>query len=253
MLEEVRPVPTASPQRSTQVTLLGTRLAASPFLSSEERHALEDVALPPRSIAAGKDLSRQGELAGHIEILIEGWACRYKTTRDGHCQIVALLIPGDVANLDSFLFTRPDYAVRTLTAAKTISVPRDRVSTLAEQHSGIARTLAWLAMRENAILSQWALCLGRLSARQRLAHLLCEVSARLGHADEAESCFELPLTQEQIADVLGLTAVHVNRTIQQLRAEGLIKTRVRTMTIADMAALRHAAEFDAGYLHVHVA
>ena len=249
MLEEVRPTLTAPPQRSTQVTLLGTRLAASPFLSSEERHALEDIALPPRSIAAGKDLSRQGELAGHVEILIEGWACRYKTTRDGHRQIVALLIPGDVANLDSFLFTRPDYAVRTLTAAKTISVSRDRVSALAEQHSGYAMTLAWLAMRENAILSQWALCLGRLSARQRLAHLLCEVSVRLGHADEVESRFELPLTQEQIADVLGLTAVHVNRTIQQLRAESLIEAKGRTMMIVDTAALRQVAEFDPGYLY----
>lgn len=249
MLEEVRPARPSPHQRSTQATLLGTRFAASPFLSSEERHALESIALPPRPIAANKDLSRQGELAGHVEILIEGWACRYKTTREGHRQIVALLIPGDVANLDSFLFTRPDYAVRTLTAAKTISVSRDRVSTLAEQHSGIAKTLAWLAMRENAILSQWALCLGRLSARQRLAHLLCEVSVRLGNADEAESRFELPLTQEQIADMLGLTAVHVNRMVQQLRAESLIETKGRVMTITDMNALRRIAEFDPAYLH----
>lgn len=249
MLEEVRPARTASPQRSTQATLLGTRLAASPFLSSEERHALESAMLPPRSIAANTDLSRQGELAGHVEILIEGWGCRYKTTRDGHRQIVALLIPGDPANLDSFLFTRLDYAVRTLTAAKVLTIPRDRFLALAAQYSGIAKTLAWLAMAENAILSEWALCLGRLSARQRLAHLLCEISARLGCANEVESSFELPLTQEQIADVLGLTAVHVNRTIQHLRAEGLIEAKGRAMTITDMNALRRIAEFDPAYLY----
>lgn len=249
MLEEVRLARTGSHQRSAEATLLGTRFAASPFLSSEERHALESVTLPVRSIAAGKDVLRERPLASHIAILIEGWACRYKTTRDGHRQIVALLIPGDAANLDSLMFTRLDYAVRTLTAAKVLAIPRDRFLALAEQHSGIAKTLAWLVMRENAILSQWALCLGRLSARQRLAHLLCEVAVRLGHTDEPESRFELPLTQDQIADVLGLTAVHVNRTVQQLRAEGLIGTKGRVMTIVDMDALRHAAEFDLGYLH----
>lgn len=249
MLEEVRSATRASHPRSPEATLLGTRLAASPFLSSEERHALESITLPPRSIAAYKDLLRQCEPAHHVEILIEGWACRYKTTREGHRQIVALLIPGDVANLDTSLFTRSNYSARTLTAAKTISVARDRISSLAEQHIGIAKTRAWLAMRENAILSQWALCLGRLSARQRLAHLLCELSVRLGNAVETESRFELPLTQEQIADMLGLTAVHVNRMVQQLRAGGLIDTHGRAMTITDMAALRRIGEFDPAYLH----
>jgi len=90
---------------------------------------------------------------------------------------------------------------------------------LATQHEGIAKTFLFLALTDNAILSQWALCIGRHSARQRLAHLLCELSARLDGEDGNESCFELPVTQEQLADALGLTSVHVNRTMLQLRTE----------------------------------
>lgn len=248
MLDEFRSSGTLSHQRSSHPTLLGTRFAASPFLSTEDRLALERVALPARSVAAGKDLLRESERAAHIEVLIDGWACRYKMTRDCHRQIVALLTPGEAANLDALLFTRLHYAVRTLTPTKVLTLPRDRVLALAEQHSGIAKTLGWLALNENAILSQWALCLGRLSARQRLAHLLCEMSARLGDLDDGESRFELPLTQEQIADVLGLTSVHVNRTVQQLRAESLIETKGRTVMIADMDALRQIAGVDPAYL-----
>lgn len=249
MLDEARSTPTAPPRRSTDFTLLGTRLAASPFLSSEERYVLEKSALPAKSIAINKDLLRQAEHVSHIEILIEGWACRYKITRDGRRQIVGLLIPGDVANIDSFMFTRPAYAVRTLCTTKTISIPRDDLSNLAEQHSGIAKTLAWLAMRENAILSEWILCLGRLSAKQRVAHLVCELGLRLSGLNETESCFELPLTQEQIADILGLTAVHVNRMIRQLRGEGLIDVKGRIIRISNMTALCRVAEFDADYLY----
>ena len=113
---------------------------------------------------------------------------------------------------------------------------------------GIVKTLVWLAMVENAIFSQRMVCLGRQSAKQRLAHFLCEISVRLGGM-EGEAKFELPLTQEQIADVLGLTAVHVNRTIQLLRTENLIEAERRTVSIIDMAALRCIGDFDPVYLH----
>ena len=246
MLEGQQPQASTAAQRHSRASLVNTRLIGSPYLSAEERQALEDVALTARSISAGTDFMQEGEYTDNFHIVIEGWACRCKTTRDGARQIVALLIPGDTANLDSFLFDRLDYGVRALTAIKVVTIPRPRILTLAEQHAGIAKTLTWLAMVENAILSQWALSLGRQSAKQQLAHLLCELSVRLGAGEDS---FDLPLTQEQIADVLGLTGVHVNRMIQQLRAEGIIEARNRTMSIADMSALRHIGEFDPAYLH----
>lgn len=107
----------------------------------------------------------------------------------------------------------------------------------------------WLALVENAILSKWALSLGRRSAKERLAHLVCELSLRLDAEDSNESRFAFPLTQEQIADALGLTPVHVNRTMQQLRSEGMVATGNRAITLPDLQGLRQIGGFDPHYLH----
>ena len=233
-------------------SLAGSRLIDSPYLSPDEREALEDLAQSSRPVQASTDLMCEGERTDHFHIVSEGWAFRYKTTRDGARQIVALLLPGDPANLDSFLFDRLDYGVRSLTAMTVVTLPRDRLLTLASHYAGISKTLAWLAMIENAVLSQWALRLGRQSAKQRLAHLFCEISVRLGvriGTDEGGNSFELPLTQEQIADALGLTSVHVNRTIKELRLEALIEPRPGSVTITDFNALRRIGDFDPAYLH----
>ncbi|MFT6571301.1 MAG: CRP-like cAMP-binding protein [Sphingomonas echinoides] len=243
------PTSTAAPL-SSRVTLAGTRIGASAFLSREERQALESAALPSRSVRAGQDLVREGEPADRLYLIMEGWACRYQTTRDGMRQISAMLVPGDTANVDSLTFDSPGYGVRALTEIKVLAIPCDRALALTTQHAGVARTFLFLALTDNAILSQWALCMGRLSARQRLAHLLCELSARLDPEEGNESSFELPVTQEQLADALGLTSVHVNRTMQQLRTEGLITTGNRAITIPDVVRLRSAGGFDPGYLHI---
>ncbi|WP_242187893.1 Crp/Fnr family transcriptional regulator [Sphingomonas sp. CARO-RG-8B-R24-01] len=196
----------------------------------------------------GQELMREGEPTDHFHIVSGGWACRYKTTRDGARQIMALLVHGDIANLDSFLFDRLTYGVRLVSAAEVLTNPRDRLLALADQHAGMIKTLTWLAFAENAILSQWALCLGRQSAKQRLAHLFCELSVWLDSAD-SHGRFDLPLTQEHIAGVLGLTSVRVNRTSQQLRAEGLIETGNCAVTIVKMDALCRIGDFKPSYLH----
>jgi CRP-like cAMP-binding protein len=118
------------------------------------------------------------------------------------------------------------------------------------QHPGIAQTFTWLGLVENAILSKWALSLGRRSSLERLAHLICELSVRLGGEHDNSSSFAFPLTQEQVADALGLTSVHVNRTMQHLRSEGLITTKNRTLTIPDVNQLRQMGGFDPRYLHI---
>lgn len=247
MTDFSRPVRTL--KRPSLHSLSRTRLAASPFLSDDERQALEDIALTPRSVRAGDELVREGQATDQLHLMADGWALRGKTTRDGGRQIVGLAVPGDLANLDSFLFGRPDYNVRALTPGTVVAVPRDRLLALAADHPGIARALTWCALVENAVLGQWALCLGRHSAQRRLAHLLCELAARLGADDGAGVAFTLPLTQEHLADALGLTAVHVNRVMQQLRAEGVIVTAGRSVTIPDPARLRELADFDPTYLH----
>ena len=231
-------------------SLANTRLWASGFLSREEQHALEDAVSPVRTVAPNIDLVREGDRADALFIVTNGWACRYATTRDGSRQLPALLVPGDVANLDSLMFDRLDYGVRTITHSKIVALPRDRALALSAQHPGIARTFTWLGLVENAIQSKWMLAIGRRSALERLAHLLCELSVRLGAGHDGESSFPFPLTQEQVGDALGLTSVHVNRMTQHLRANGLIASASRTITIPDVAKLRQIAGFDPRYLHI---
>jgi CRP-like cAMP-binding protein len=193
---------------------------------------------------------REGERAATLFVVTDGWAYRYTTTREGGRQLTALLVPGDVGNLDSLMFDRLDYGVRTSTRAEIVALPRDRALALSAQHPGIAHTFTWLALLESRVLSKWALSLGRRSAIERLAHLLCELSVRLDAETGDETSFPFPLTQEQIADALGLTSVHVNRTMQHLRNEGLIETANRAMTIPDVAKLRQVGGFDPRYLHI---
>jgi CRP-like cAMP-binding protein len=227
-----------------------TRLWASGLLSRKEQHAFEDAVSPVKLVGPHVDLSRAGEGADLLSIVVDGWACRYTTTKDGRRQLSALLLPGDVGNLDALMFDRLDYGVRTITPVKIVTLPRDRASALAAQHAGIVRSFMWLGLVENAILSRWGLLLGRRSAVERLAHLLCELSVRVGAESNGESRFAFPLRQEHIADALGLTAVHVNRTMRQLRTEGLIKIENRTLTIPDVAKLRQTSGFDPRYLHI---
>jgi CRP-like cAMP-binding protein len=230
--------------------LSATRLWRSRFLSLEEQHALEDAVSPAKTVRPNIDLVREGERADVLFVVTSGWACRYMTTREGGRQLPALLVPGDVGNLDSLMFDRLDYGVRTITQTTIVGLPRDRAFALASQHPGIARTFTWLGLLENVILSKWVLSLGRRSAVERLAHLLCELSVRLGAENGEESSFAFPVTQEQVADALGLTSVHVNRTMQHLRAHGLIATANRTMTIPDVAKLRQVGGFDPQYLRI---
>lgn len=225
-------------------------VAASPWasgsLSHEERRALDDAGSSPRDVKAGVDLVSEGDRADDLLILTEGWAFRYATTERGGRQISALLLPGDIGNLDSLMFDHLEYGVRTLTDAMVVELPRARALALGDRFPAIARMFTRLAMSENRVLTKWLLLLGRRSARERLAHLLCELSVRLGTEDEAG--FVCPLTQEQFADLLGLTSVHVNRTLQQLRQDGLIATDGRKVSIPDLDRLGDLAAFDPSYL-----
>lgn len=230
-------------------TLAGAQLIKCGFLSGEDRRALAEIATAPRSLKAGVDLVSEGVLTDSIDLLTGGWACRYKLTRQGARQITRLVVPGDVCNLDSFMLDKVNFGVRTLTPAIAVSLPRDRAQALAAERPGVARAFTWFTIVENAILGEWALSLGRQSARERLAHFLCEMSTRLGGARENKASFELPVTQEQIADVIGLTPIHVNRTVRRLREEGLIVVEERRVTVPDMAELRRAGGFDGSYLH----
>ncbi|MDQ0839429.1 Crp/Fnr family transcriptional regulator [Sphingomonas faeni] len=230
--------------------LRDTELCRSPFLAAKERRALEQSVTWSKRFDPQKDLICEATNADDLLIVASGWAYRYSCVADGGRQLTGLVVPGEVANLDTLLFDQVSYSVRTLTEATIVALPRSQALALADTHPGIARTFTGMAMVENAISRKWIVSLGRRPARARIAHLLCEIGIRLGVEDDTEITFPFPLRQEQIGDVLGLTNVHVNRMIRQLLASGLIQLSDRVLTIPDVAALRYVAGFDPSYLHM---
>lgn len=228
--------------------LAATPFSRSGFLAAEDKLALAELAGEARAFKAGADVVAEGVDTDRVYLLIDGWACRYKTSRDGARQIIGLALPGDICNLDSFMRPRVNFGVTTLTRATAVGLQRDRVQALAAERPGIAGAFTWCTIQENEILGEWALSLGRHSAYKRVARLICEVAVRLGGEHAAAASFEWPVTQQQIGDMLGLTAVHTNRTLRDLRSEGLIVIDGRQVRIPDMTELRSAGEFDGAYL-----
>ena len=220
------------------------------LLGPDERQALTDVTSSVQHVRAGADLLRESATTQQLYLVVEGWACRYAITRDGLRQLSALIFPGDVANIDALAPHRPGHGIRALSALKVVAIGRQHAAALAEAYPAIAQLFLDIALKDHAILGRWMVCNGRLSARRRLAHLLCELSARSGRQGPNDGSFDMALTQEQLADVLGLTSVHVNRMMQELRGGGFIVTDGRTVSIPDLRRLQHEGEFDPAYLRL---
>jgi CRP-like cAMP-binding protein len=225
-------------------------------LSSEDKEALDKAALLNiRQLHPREDIIHEGDKPNRVNLILEGWAYRYKVLEDGRRQITAFLVPGDICDLRMFILKEMDHSVGALTALKVAEIPSDTVLELTNTSPRIGRALWWNSLVEEAIAREWTTNLGQREAIERLAHLLCELYLRLrgvgltnGHA-EGHS-FEVPVTQEQLGDATGLSTVHVNRTLQDMRDAGLIVWRGKTVTIPNLEALKAAALFNANYLHL---
>jgi len=225
------------------------RLAELAPLSAAETKALQEAAVRRRDLRADMDLIRVGERPVECTILVEGWACRYKLLPDGKRQITGFVIPGDPCELDGLLMGRMDHSVGTLTPASVAVIPRDHVLALMDRHPTLARAFWQATVAEGAIAREWVVNVGRRSALQRIAHLLCELGSRLQAAGLADaSGFALPLTQAEIADAMGLSTVHVNRTVQEMRDEGLIVWAGQQVEVPDWDRLRTVGTFSPDYL-----
>lgn len=211
---------------------------------------LEDLPLHARRVGAGQPLLHEGQHPSHCLLLLQGFACRSKTLADGRRQIVSFHLPGDILDLAGLLLGRMDHEVRALTSATVALVPGATVLDWVRHRPGL-NLLLWRDMLIDAsIWREWVLNVGRRTAHQRVAHLLCELVARLRAAGlAADYGCELPVSQVELADATGLSAVHVNRVVQEMRAEGLIESRGRTLAVREWRGLRRAAGFDPAYLH----
>ena len=220
-------------------------------LTPEERQALLDLPMKVQAIGADQDIVREGDRPSRCCLLVQGFACRYKITALGKRQIMAFHIPGDIPDLQSLHLATLDHSLGTITPCEVGFIHHEDLRDLI-RHCPRLGDLFWRdTLIDAAIFREWMVGLGRREAYGRIAHLLCEVMTKLkavGLADGV-TC-ELPITQAELGDALGLSTVHVNRVLQELRGNDLITLRGGVLTVQDWGGLTHAGEFDPAYLHL---
>ncbi|WP_106476894.1 Crp/Fnr family transcriptional regulator [Phytohalomonas tamaricis] len=220
-------------------------------LSDADRQLLADAFTHAADIPKHQHIITEGEQANEVHLLVEGWACRYKLLPNGKRHIVAYLMPGDLCDIHVTLLKRMDHSIMTLTPAKVMAISHDRINELLDTNPALSCALLWSTSVDEATLREWLVNIGSRSAEQRLAHLFCELMVRSRAAGIIEdSCMTLPLTQDDMGDAMGLTAVHTNRVLQKLRREGLIELKGRRLIIHDWERLTAFSEFDPAYLHL---
>jgi CRP-like cAMP-binding protein len=240
-------------RRSILNTRLIRKLEHFDRLSDEERQLLEGAVARSRVVNKGEDIVREGDRLTESILLLEGFAGRYNLLRNGKRQITALHVPGDFVDLHSFLVKKMDHAVLAITPCSVSGIPHEILYDISENHPHLARLLGVNLAVDAAIHRQWIVCLGRRSAVEHAAHLLCEMFLRLRAVGLTEDdSFKLPLTQAELGDSLGLSTVHVNRVVQELRAKGLITWRGERLLIDDWKRLQELAEFDPTFLSLEV-
>jgi CRP-like cAMP-binding protein len=183
--------------------------------------------------------------------MVDGWACRYKTLPDGRRQIVAFFVPGDFCDLNVYILKEMDHNVGAVTRLAVANISRDDMDALTTDYPRITQALWWEELVNTAIQREWTLNIGQRTAYERIGHLLVELFLRLKSVrlTQGDSC-DFPLTQTDIADATGLTAVHVNRTLQELRRDGLIELERRRLRIPQLQRLMDASMFNPNYLHL---
>jgi len=200
----------------------------------------------------GKDayMVREGERTTDCSVILRGFAFRQKMLRDGSRQIISIHIPTEFVDLQNGLLLVADHNVQCIKGAEAATIPREALLSLAIERPEVLRAIWIDTLIDASVFREWVVNVGRRDSRARIAHLLCELALRLRsiglvHDDR----FDFPLTQEQLADATGLTAVHTNRTLQSLRKDGLIQLTGRSLTVLDWDRLCEVAEFDELYLH----
>lgn len=225
-------------------------------LTPEELRAIAALPLSVRQRSEGTDIVREGDTPSECCLLIEGWVCRYKVLQEGQRQIFALHQAGDVPDLQSLHLQTLDHSVGTLTPCVLGFIPHAALHDATLRFPGIAAALWRSTLIEASIFREWLAGVGRRSGHSRIAHLICELFY-LGRAvglTDGDRGFDLPITQAELGDALGLSTVHVNRVLQDLRRDGLIFSRGRYLGIQDWEGLRTLGEFSPNYLHVrHIA
>ena len=224
-------------------------LESRDVLSDREREIAHSLCERWHKMPAGTDIVREGDSPSHSCLLLSGFAARYNVLGDGTRQITAVHLAGDFIDLHSLLLTTMDHSVLALDDCEVAFVGHDLLRDLTAREPHFTRLLWLLTTIDAAAFRQWLVAAGRLSAAGQIAHFICEMHERLRLVDLVDAqTFRLPMSQTDLSDAMGLSLVHVNRTLQQLRRRSLISWQNDSVRIIDLHGLRELAEFDATYL-----
>lgn len=228
-----------------------SRLSHAVLLDAADRARLDELVAAPVELASRTEIIAQGEGSSHLRVVLSGYACRYKLLEDGQRAIVGLMLPGDICDLHLHVLGTMDHSVGTITECEVAFVPYAELDALLDEFPAIARALWWSTLVDESILRQWLTIKGRLRADRQMTHFFCELYARLEAVGLThDHGFPFPLTQEELADTLGIATVHAHRVLQTLRTRGLIVDQGRRVRFPDSAAAMTFAHFDPAYLHL---
>jgi CRP-like cAMP-binding protein len=226
------------------------KLEHGAVLDDNDRDTLRNVTGAARRIGARQDIIREGDVPSAVHLVMSGFACRYKMLPNGRRSIMAYLVPGDFCDLHVSILGEMDHTIATMTACTMVEIPHQKIDELTRQPN-IAKALWWATLVDEGILREWLVNMGQRPADQQMAHLLCELLVRLQTVRFADANgFHFPITQDELADTLGISAVHINRVLQQLREDGLIILKNRHLIFPELSRIMEFAQFTPNYLHL---
>lgn len=236
--------------RASMIAVLYRKLAHFYAVSDAVEHAFAEMQTRKVTFERQETIIEAGDPYRSIYLIAEGWVTRFKLLPAGERQIINFALPGDFLCFNATLFNRSDHFLTAKTPVTAYAIERNPFGKLLAIDPALAVALTWANAHEEAMLAERLASLGRRTARERVAHLFCELWRRLHLLDMTDNDrFPLPITQEDLADTLGLSAVHVNRTLRQLRNEGLIELGANHVRVLSMHGLESAAGFEDGYIH----
>jgi CRP-like cAMP-binding protein len=220
-------------------------------ISAEEEQAIRWAVGPSRRIQADEIFIRAGEELHDSTLILDGWAARAHDLANGQRQITELHVAGDFADLHSFTLKRLTHNLVAISPCLVALAPHERLREITEKYPHLTRVYWFSTNLDAAIHREWEVSLGRRSTMSAMAHLFCEMRIRLEIIGRVrDDSYDFPLTQDELAECLGITGVHVNRTLQELRAQELITLKNRRLTVLDWTRLVAIAEFDPAYLYL---
>lgn len=230
--------------------IIARKLANFVRLDEGDTALLDEVVAKSYAVPDATDLIREGDKPSDVFAILAGMACRYKTLPDGRRQIMAYLVPGDVGDLQVFLLDHMDHSLATLSDCTVARLPRSSVLALLDRPR-LAQGFLLSTMVDEGTLREWVMNVGRRLGDERVAHLLCELLVRLNAVGlVTDDGYSFPITQVELADTVGLSAVHLNRVLQGLRKAGLIKLAKSRVKVLDVRGLQKLAAWNPNYLHL---